>query len=118
MSVFLCNEKCLRAGMEDIPPATCHVCEQESMYTDWCGAMCHTCGADIESTRQESIRSTRERAGLTVQDIALKIGVDCKEVEHLEGGSSKFVPDEYWMAFSKVIKQYYEDNTGDKKSLP
>lgn len=110
MNVFVCDANDLRAGLDDIPPCKCHVCGQNTMYTDYCGAMCHTCGADIESTRHSSITLIRKRASLTIQEIASKTGFQTDQINDFENCEHGTVPDIYWHSFCSAISQHYVEN--------
>ncbi len=51
----------------------------------------------------EELKEQRERAGITLQNVAAKTRIDIKFLEALEDGNFNFLPDIYVKAF---IKQY------------
>lgn len=109
MTVFIDTAEMYRVGMEDIPPSQCRVCGHNTLYSDICGAMCHTCGADIESPRDKTILYVRLRSGLSIDDTASRTGFTADEVQRFECAQLA-VPDTYWQAFTAVIDQHYRDN--------
>ena len=62
----------LRAGIVDDGPCECMVCGNETLYMDWCGARCDTCGADTawEGDYAGFVRSIRKFCGLTRKEVA------------------------------------------------
>lgn len=64
MDIHVCTTNSLRAGI-DQAPSKCHFCGQKTLFFDWVGALCDTCGADIDLPAHTNIRRAREKKGIS-----------------------------------------------------
>ena len=74
--MHICTTESLRAGIDE-PPRECFICGKETLFMDWCGLNCDTCGADTawENDLAGFVRSIRTHSGLTRREIAVKAGL-------------------------------------------
>ncbi len=106
--LHICTNESLRAGMEDFPPSECNLCEHETMFVDWCGMMCHTCGADVEMGFQSSIVVARNRLYISRRQFAELTGYKYSTIKKYDfcGGSKP-----YYDKAKEVIKKLYSDSS-------
>ena len=105
--IHVCTKDSLRAGLEDFPVTKCDVCEHTSVYADWVGSVCDTCGADTAwDNLPDYMRSIREQSGLTRKEIAEKLGYQSSTVKNYEFTR---VTETYWVKFKAFIADFYRE---------
>lgn len=106
-NVHISTTSSFRTGIfADLPPSQCSICGHNSMYMDFCGALCDTCGCDIEAPINWSIKRARKRIRVTRKQFAKMTGYAYLTVAKYEnsGGSDTFNQ----RAIS-VLKKLYSD---------
>lgn len=103
----ICTTDSLRAGIEQ-EAAECFVCGRKTMFMDWCGCRCDTCGADTawDNDLAGFIRSIRKITGLSRTEIAEKANLKPSTIKRYEWcWPSK----KYYEWFKTFIKSFYDD---------
>ena len=102
----ICTTNSLRAGINQ-PPFNCCVCDKQTMFVDWVGSKCDTCGADTawEENLAGFVRSIRQRTKLTRKEIAQAAGLKPSTIKSYEW---KHPSRKYYDWFRGFIKEFYE----------
>lgn len=96
-----------RSGeLADIPPSKCHYCQNETLFVDHCGSMCHTCGFDIECTQTQTVKFLRSRAKFSIDEMAVKTGFTVQQITLFENTEPS---SEYLDVFREVIQDNYRN---------
>lgn len=84
-TMHICTRESFRAGINE-PPMNWFVCGKKTMYSDWVGASCDTCGADTawEGDTAGFVRTIRERTKLSRKQIALRSGYKQSTIKSYE----------------------------------
>lgn len=106
MMAFACSADDVYGAIEDAPAMDCSICSNKTLITDLCGAMCRTCGFDIEAKRFQIVNFQRCRARFSIEQMADATGWASADIEAFENQHQP-VSDEYFKAFCKVITAHY-----------
>jgi len=83
--LHITTNESLRAGCEEFPPSTCPVCGRETLFVDWVGESCDTCGAMFyDNGWGRCLMVVRERLGLTRKQLGTLIGYSGKTIKKYE----------------------------------
>lgn len=109
MNFHISTAKTFRAGI-DLPPFECFICGKETMFHDWVGCRCDTCGADTawESDLAGFVRTIREKTKLSRKEIAKKAGIKPSTIKNYEW----CIPSKKYFEWFKVfIKDFYREKS-------
>ena len=103
--LHICTTESLRAGIDE-PAIECNVCGRKTMFLDYCGFRCDTCGADTawDGDLAGFVRTIRRKTKLTRKQISDKAGLKPATVKNYEWiHPSK----KYFNWFKGFIKNHY-----------
>lgn len=95
-----------RAGIPQVAHK-CFICENKTMFDDWVGARCDTCGADTawEENFAGLVRSVRNRTLLSRKQFSFLIGYTPATIKKYEWTHPT---EKYYEKFKKCIRDYYQ----------
>ena len=107
----ICTTDSLRAGIPQ-HAHDCFMCGRETMFDDWVGAKCDTCGADTswEGDYAGLVRSVRTRTMLSRKQFSKLIGLKPSTIKKYE---FVYPSKKYYQKFRKVIAEFY-NKLGDE----
>ena len=102
--MHICTINSFRAGIDE-PPIKCFVCGHKTMFMDWVGFVCDTCGADTAREGQGGfMRAIREKTGMTRKQFAERIGYKQSTIKSYEWNHPS---KKYYDNFNEFIRGFY-----------